>query len=60
MPDLDRNQLTEIAGRAQIDPRTAERLYAKFRAGDVPAAIKLAAELARLGIVVSASASGAE
>jgi hypothetical protein len=61
MPNFDRFQLLEIAGRAQIDPRTAVRTYAKLQRGEIPPLVRLALELQRMGIeVVAAPASGAK
>jgi hypothetical protein len=61
MPNLDRHKLVEIAGRAQVDPRTAVLAYAKLQRGEIPPVVRLALELQRMGIeVVPASASGAK
>jgi hypothetical protein len=61
LPVLSKHQLTEIAGAAGIDHRTALTGYARFLAGDVPPIVRLALELSRRGVeVVSAPASDAK
>ncbi len=59
MPILSKHELTEIAGAAGIDPRTAAMHYGRFLLGEVTPQVRLALELVRRGIeiVVPAPAS---